>query len=407
MISELAASYDPLGAHLEDPFPFYARARRTEPVFYSPRVGAWVVTRHRDVDAVLKDDEAFSSANSLRPMRTPHPATLAVFADGYPPRPDHVTSDGAVHRRLRAPYARRLTAPHVRRLEPAIERRAGALVDAFAGDGEADLIGRFASPLPVQTAADLFGIEPADVPTAKAGSEALFELGSVAMPQEREVEAARRFVALQRLIARYARARRRAPAGDLISEVVAALAPGDEPLTADQEAEVVGSLAGTLGAGHITTTDAIGNAMRQLLLHRDQWELLCRRPGRATSAAEETLRFECPVPTIFRLTTCEAVIGGVTVPPGADVLVAFISANRDEERFPDPDRLDITRPPNRHLAFGAGVHTCVGALLARVQLRIALRLLAERLPGLRLAGERTMRMPSINSRGSLELRVRW
>lgn len=99
-------------------------------------------------------------------------------------------------------------------------------------------------------------------------------------------------------------------------------------------------------------------------------------------------------------------IGGVTVPPGADVLVAFISAHRDEQRFPDPDQLDITRPPSRHLAFGAGVHTCVGAL-ARVQIRIALRVLAERLPGLQLVGERTMRMPSINSRGSLTLQLRW
>jgi len=406
--SQLADSYDPLGAHLDDPYPFYAQARQVEPVFHSPRLRAWVVTRYEDVDAVLKDPETFSSVNSLRPVRDLYPTTFAAFAEGYPPKPDHVTSDAEVHRRMRAPYARRLTAPGVRVLEPGIRARADALVDAFADDGQVELIEQFASPLPVETASELFGIDAADVPTARAGTEAMFRLGSVDLPETDEVQAARQYVALQHLIARYVRARHAEPTGDLVSDVVAALAPGEGELTFDQEAEIVGSLAGTLGAGHITTTDTLGSAVRLLLDHPDQWELVREKPELIPGAVEEVMRFDSPVPTIFRKATREVTVAGVTVPEGADVLLAFASANRDESRFENPDRFDVTRPPTRHFGFGAGVHTCVGALLARTQSQIALRVLGERLPDLRLATDQTIRVrPSINVRGPLALELVW
>jgi cytochrome P450 len=228
------------------------------------------------------------------------------------------------------------------------------------------------------------------------------------MTEEDEAQAAREFVALQQLMAGYVRARRSAPTGDLISEVAAAFAPGDGELSFDQEAEIVGSLAGTVGAGHITTTDTIGSAVRLLLGHPDQWALLRGKPELIPGAVEEIMRFDSPVPTIFRLATREVTIGGVTVPEGADVLLAFASANRDESRFEDPDRFDVTRPPTRHFGFGAGVHTCVGALLARTQTQIALRVLGERLPDLQLVPDQTIRIqPSINVRGPLSLQLRW
>jgi cytochrome P450 len=409
MVSELAASFDPLGTHHEDPYSFYAQARRDEPVFYSPRLDAWVVTRFSDVDAILKDPVGFSSVNSLRPIRNLYPATLAVLATGYPQRPDHVTSDGVDHRRLRAPYARHLTTPGlVKGREAATRKRAGALVGSFVDAGAADLVARYAAPLPVETAGELFGFAPDDIAMAKAGSEAMFSLGSADLTEEQEARAAGTVVAFQHLLAGYARRRRVAPVGDLISDVVAALAPGDEPLTFDQETELVGTFGSTFGASHITTADSIGSALWLLLSHHSQWELLCRRPDLVPYAVEEALRFEAPIPTMFRRVTRPATVAGVSLPEGADVLLAFASANRDEDRYPPAGQFDVTRVPSRHFAFGAGVHTCVGAALARMQVRIALQTLIEHVPGLRLIPDQRIQVRrSINIRGPLALELRW
>ncbi|GAA3383816.1 cytochrome P450 [Cryptosporangium minutisporangium] len=409
MVSELAASFDPLGTHGEDPYAFYAQARREEPVFYSPRLDAWVVTRFGDVDAILKNPEGFSSVNSLRPLRDLYPAASAVLATGYPQRPDHVTSDGQDHRRLRTPYVRHLTTPGlVKEREATIRKRADTLVDSFADLDGADLVARYAGPLPLETAAELFGFAPDDVPLADAGSRALFSLGSPDSTEDEEERAAVTVLAFQQLLAEYARRRHATPTGDLISDVVAALVPGAEPLTFDQEAELVATFGSTFGASHITTADGIGSALHLLLAHRDQWELLCERPELVPNAVEEVLRLEPPIPTMFRRVTRPATVAGVDLPEGVDVLLAFAAANRDEERYPDADRFDVTRTPSRHFAFGAGVHTCVGAALARVQMRVALQTLIERLPGLRLVPDQRVQVRrSINVRGPLALELRW
>jgi cytochrome P450 len=406
--SDLGESYDPLGADLEDPHPLYQRARRTEPVFYSPRMEAWVVTRFDDVDTVLKDPGTFSSVNSIRVTTEMSTATLAALMDGYPLMPDHVTSDGDTHRRLRAPYARRLTLATAKAFEAGIRTRAGTLVDSFVADGRADLFRRYASPLPVATVAELFGIAATDTDLATSGSVAMFALGSANLAEADEVHAAEELVAFQHLMAGYVRQRRTAPEGDLISDVVTALAPGDEPLRFNQEAELVGTICGTFAAGHITTTDTIVNAVWVLLAHPEQWDLLRRRPELVPNAVEEVLRYEPPVPTIFRRTTRATTIAGVDVPEGADVLLVFASANRDEDRYPDADRFDVTRTPSRHFGFGAGVHTCLGAPLARTQARIALEVLVERLPEVRLSPEHPVRLrESINVHGLRALELCW
>jgi cytochrome P450 len=256
-------------------------------------------------------------------------------------------------------------------MEPAIRKRADDLVDSFADAGGADLVARYTSPLPVGSAAELFGFAPADVATARSGSESLFRLGSADLTEQEEADAARAFVAFQHLLADHVRRRRATPTGDLISDVVTALAAGVGPLTFDQEAELVGTISSTFGASHITTTDTIGNALRMLLGHPEQWELL-------------------------------------DLPQGADILLVFASTNRDEDRYPDADRFEATRTPTRHFGFGAGVHTCVGAAPARTQARIALRTLVERLPSLRLAPDRGIPIRrSINVRGPLALELHW
>lgn len=407
MVSELAGSFDPLGTQADDPYPFYARARRDEPVFWSPRLEAWVVTRFADVDAILKDPATFSSVNSLRPLRAPHPAALEVLYTGYPQRPDHVTSDGELHRRLRTPYSKHITARLVKEREGGTRKRADGLLDAFVDDGGADLIARFAGPLPAESAAELFGLAPDDVALADSGSRSLFSLGTD-LNEEDEERAARTVVAFQRMLADYARRRRAEPVGDLISDVTAALFPGDEPLTFEDEAELVATFGSTFGAAHITTADGIGSALRLLLENPDQWELLCRQPELVPNAVEEALRMEAPIPSMFRLTTRPVTVAGVDLPEGADVLVNFASANRDEDRYPDAERFDVTRTPSRHFAFGAGIHTCVGAVTARMQMRVALQTLVERVPALRLVPDQDIHVRrSINVRGPLALQARW
>ncbi len=405
--SRLGEVYDPTGAHLQDPYPLFERARRSEPVFYSARLQAWVVTRYDDVDAILKDPGTFSSTNSLRPVGELYPATFAELAAGYPPTPDHVTSDGAAHHRLRAAYAARLTAGVVRTLEPVIRARAESLIEEFVDDRRVELVSQFASRLPMEVVAELFGIAAEDVPAARSGTESLFQLGNAALTAGAQAQAAARFVALQRLLAGYIRDRRAAATGDLISHVVAELAPGDEPLTAEQEAELVNTVSGTIGAGHITTTHTITIAVRWLLTEPEQWSLLRQRPDLVPNAVEETLRFDAPVATIFRRCTRPAALGSTTIPADSDVLVVFASANRDGSHFREPDRFDVTRPPSRHFAFGAGPHTCLGAALARAQARIALRVLTERLPQPRLVPGQPIGVHSFNLRGPQALRLHW
>ncbi|GLY05485.1 cytochrome P450 [Actinoplanes sp. NBRC 101535] len=412
MPSALAESYDPLGAHAADPYPFYAEARHKEPVFYSPRLDAYVLTRFAEIDAVLKNPAVFSSVNSLRGIKAPYPSTIAVLSRSYPQTPDAVTTDDPAHRRLRQPYTKHLTTTgRLKNLEPAIRTRAEALVDAFIDDGSADLVARFSAPLPVQTAAALFGFAPDDIPVVKEGSEAQFSLGSVDLTVEQELQIGETVVRFKNLVAEYVRRRHTAPAGDLISDVTAAFAPGVAPgedLSYDQEAEVVTSLCSTFGASHITTADLIGSALRLLTAHPEQWELLLRDPSLIPQAVEETLRYEAPIPAMFRHATSDAVLAGVDIPAGADLMLLFASAGHDEDRYPEPARFDVTRRPARHLAFGAGIHTCVGAGPARAQARIALEVLTARLPGLSLAPGATVPIRnSVNVRGPLELALRW
>jgi cytochrome P450 len=404
----LGERYDPLGVHAQDPYEFYALARQQQPVFFHPALGAWVVTRYDDVRAVLRDAETFSSTNSLRPVAQPDPRVFAEFAKGYPMAPEAVNTDGATHRRLRSPFASGLAADEIRTVERHIRQRTAELLDAFAGDGRAELIGQFADPLPLAVIGHLFGLDPADMPTVHAGSHGMLMLGSAHGSGEEQVAAARQIVALQQLLAGYIRRRRAEPGEDLISRMLGELAPAEGQLTFDQEAELVESLFGTLLAGHTTTSDLLGNGIWHLLTHREQWELLCARAELIPGAVEEIARYDTSVQAQFRVTTRPVTLAGQALPEGAEVLVLFGSANRDEALVERAEAFDITRPPSRHLTFGFGVHFCAGAHLARAEMRIALQALTERLPGLRLADGRQVTIaPSLRLRGPRALHVVW
>jgi cytochrome P450 len=412
MSEPLGDLYEPFGVHMDDPWPFYTRAQRATPIFFSPALKAWVLTRLADVRQVLRDGKTFSSANVLRPLVPFSPKVFPILAQGYPMVPPLLMLDGEQHRKQRAPYADDLSAEHVNDLEPYIAKQATALIDRFTANGRTtDLVASYANPLPVSVICHVLGFAPED--HAMIGddtrSAAGLAMGQRFDSEDEEVQAAHAWVRAQRTIGRYAIARRAKPDHDLLSHVVAAWAPGDEPLTPLQEAGIASELFGVIIAGHNTPSAAIADGLLRLLDDPEQWRLLCRRPELIPNAVEEIARFSTPFHIFLRKTTEETTLAGQQLPAGAEIAVWLAAANRDESVFERAGEFDITRPvKGTHLGFGVGAHFCVGAGLARRELEITLRLLIERLPGLRLVPDQQIGFyPSISQRGPLSLQVTW
>ncbi|MEV6677436.1 cytochrome P450 [Streptomyces erythrochromogenes] len=394
-----------------DPYPLYDRARRAEGLTYVPEFDAWLVARDRDVREVLLRAEDFSSANSLLPDVPLSEAALGVLPRGFGPRPTVVSSDGAAHRRHRAPLNRGLSAARVAALVPYVRAYAAELVDGFAADGSAELVGAYAQRLPGMVVGRLIGLDPADVPAAVHGGHRAEELLFRPLPPEGQAAAAEDVVALQHLLDGYVRDRRAHPRDDLCSVMVTALAPGTGELTLEQRHELVTSLQNLLIAGFLTTGALIGTTLLHLLDDdRRQWRMLCADPSLIPAAVEEAARHDTAIQAFRRVTTRPVTLGGTQLPAGAAVLVAYGAANRDEERYERAGEFDITRPLSRqHLAFGHGPHGCPGSRLAREQLRLTLELLTNRMPGLRPApGRPRPRMrPTLIHRSPEALHVTW
>jgi cytochrome P450 len=410
MPESLGDLYDPLGAHLDEPYPFYTRARREAPIFFSPVLNAWVVTRMADVRKVLRDGETFSSANVLRPFAPLNQGVPLILAQGYPLTASMITADGEEHRRQRAPQAAGFLPESVDAAEPYIVIRATALLDAFAGDGRTDFVAAYANPLPVSVICHLVGFDPEDHEMIGDDSRAAASLGMGHQfrTEQEQLDAAHSWVRCQHTIGRHVRDRRAAPRDDMISELINAFVPGDGPLTAGQEAELVNMFFGITLPGHITTSALLGNGLLRLLRHPEQWRLLCERPDLIPNAVEEIARFDTPTHIFLRLTTKETTVAGQRLSAGAEIAVWLAAANRDESVFERAEEFDITREPRPNVVFGHGAHFCLGAGLARRQIEVSLRLLTERLPGLRLVADQRIRFrPTLDHRGPLSLQLTW
>ena len=408
----LGASYDPLGEHLDDPWPFYERAQDVAPIFYSPALKAWVVTRFADVRDVLRDSRRFSSSNVLRPLVPFGWRVISVLVRGYRLQPPLLMLDGDQHRLQRQAYANGFSADRVAAFEDFLEGTAVGLIDRFTAAGDtADLVADYANPLTVSAVCQLLGFAEKD--HAAIGEDtrlaAGLAMGHRFRSSQEKVEAAHAWVRSQKLIGQYVLDRRANPRDDMISDVVATYAPGTGRLTRKQEAMLAGELFGVTIAGHNTPSAAIADGLLQLLRHPDQWRLLCERPDLIGPAVEEIVRYCTPFHIFLRKTTRPTVLAGQTLPKGAEVAVWLAAANRDKSAFPRADEFDITRSPGpAHIGFGVGPHFCVGAALARREIAITLRLLIERLPGLRLVpDQRISVVPSLSQRGPAAVRVTW
>jgi cytochrome P450 len=360
-----------------DPHEQYARLRSQCPVAQVAQPSGmrpYLITRYRDAKAALADARLSKDPRTGR--RALEQAGLGpVYFEGRASMAHHMlASDPPNHTRLRKAVGAQFTQRRITRLAPQIQRITDELIDAFDQDGQAELIHAFANQLPSLVIAELLGVPAADRELFRSWSQDT--LLPFHRPEQRTA-----LDALDEYLAAAIERKRAQPGGDLLSALVAG--EDEERLTAQ---EVVGSAVLLLLAGHETTVNLIGNGLLALLTHRDQLELLLKRPELIPNAVEEFLRFDGPVErATLRFAADDIEIGDRVIPEGSIVYVALNSANRDVEAFGDPDRLDVTRDPRGHLAFGHGLHFCLGAALARLEGKIAFETVLRRLPDLELA----------------------
>ncbi|TQF13205.1 cytochrome P450 [Myxococcus llanfairpwllgwyngyllgogerychwyrndrobwllllantysiliogogogochensis] len=392
--------------HVEDPYPLYARLRQEAPVHFSEEMHLWVVSRHEDVKAVVLNPEDFLSANAFKNPVPPAPEVLAALAEGYPQVPALVDDDPPNHTRMRVIVTKALAPHRLSAMEPRIHAIATELLDGFARDGRADLVEKLGYPLPARVIGAILGLPDSDLERLKRWTEDLSLLSAGNAPVARQVECARGLVSIQKYLAGHIAERRLAPRDDLISALIEARHEDTPPLS---DVELISLLAMLHFAGHETTANLLGNLLAWVLKEPERLRELSEEPSRIPRAIEETLRLDAPVQAMMRTTRRAVKVGDVEVPQGARVLVLYASANRDGAAFHAPERGDPLRSDlGKHLGFGLGIHYCIGAPLARMEVRVAMEQLLKRLPGLRLApGNAITYVPNFLHRGPRQLRVEW
>ncbi len=377
----------------EDPYPRYHRLREISPIVRADD-GALVVTRHADCTAVARDPRLGHlpphMLDFVRPGWSDHPALRQLFTSLLNLNPPD-------HTRLRRLISSSFTARRVQALRPRIEQMVDDLLAPLTG--EVDFVTAFAFPLPVNVIGELLGIPAQDRAQFQQLVRDWARVLEIITPEVLAV-ADPAATAIRDYLADLAARRRAEPADDLMSALVAAEDDGDK-LTEEELLMTAGLL---FAAGFETTTNLLSNSAAALLQHPDQLALLRDDPDLAAPAVEELLRYDSPVQLLSRIAWEDTEIAGVPI-SGGDRLVAYTGAgNRDPERFPDPDRLDLTRPDNAPLSFGGGIHYCLGAPLARMEAQIALPALVRRFPKLALAGL-PQRRDSLSIRGFETLRL--
>jgi cytochrome P450 len=371
--------YDPLAPEeLSDPYPGFARARREAPVFYSEQHGFWSVSRQEDVAMILKDNVRFSNRSAL-PLPLP-PEEVRDRLPYYPSTRAVLLRDDPEHRPGRREIQQPFTPKRLRDLEPGIRERAEALLQA-APDRRIEFVNGYATPLAMTVIGAMIGVPEEDFPLLERSVIDTFRVtsGSLTDPAE-TLAVAQRLADYWDFVRALVDERRERPREDFTSVLVTTPGPdGTMPATDDVGVHVHSLLT----AGFETSAQAMSFGVRSLLTARDQWELLKADRSLLMGAVDEALRHRTVVKRIFRVTTTEVVVGGVTLPEGAIVTLLLPSANHDEDVYEDPERFDIRRTED-HLAFGRWKHFCVGAPLAKIEMRITLEALLELAPEARL-----------------------
>ena len=382
-----ATTYDPFdGDFLRDPYAVFARLRTQAPVAYAPAIDMWTVTDYDDVDAIFKDPETFSAAIAQAPLDPIVPEAQAILSEGFRPLAVMSNLDPPEHARIKWHTSRAFSARRIAQMETVIRERATALVDALPASGEVDLVHELAFPLPAVTIFKMIGFPDEDMELLKSwcGNRLIMTWGRASSEEQQRI--ARQMVAYFKYCENFVRVRAVEPADDFTSDL---LATGLEDGTLSH-AEIVSIIYGLSFAGHENITNMIANTVRRLLENPETWDALVADPaGRTPNLIEEALRFDSSNIAWRRVTTRPVTLRGVELPKGARLLLLLGAANHDPAKFSEPERFDIDRKDARaHLAFGKGIHYCLGAALTRLELSIVLQLLSERYPHMRLGAMR-------------------
>jgi cytochrome P450 len=400
--------FDPLVSdHLRDPWPLLARARQECPVFWIPQLQMYCVTRYADVRKLHEEPDTFSNGGANM-MRVPIPAGVEIPPGcPFPSVGDGLANqDGERHVRLRKLMQPAFSRSRVAKFAPQIEQIAHRLIDGFAADGKTDLVAQFANPMAMQTIATVLGFPAEDAGKFREWTDQFFFL--MASPGMSESEARRLWTGLidwYRYIEEMVRSRRTKPEDDLVSDLMATSPEeGIAPLT---DAEIIANIMAFVAAGTDTTAIFITQTVR--LLHAEGWwETVRNDRSRLDRVMEESLRHTGVVRGLNRVVTKDTELAGVRIPAGSVLYWMGASANRDSAQFADPDRFDPDRKGlYDHLAFSGGRHFCIGAPLARLEAKIALNAIFDRLPTLRVPDQVVEFHPNFITPAPIRLLVEW
>lgn len=361
-----------------------ARARSEAPVFWDEETGHWIVTRFDDVMTILHDHDHVSSENTSDSATPMHSDALTIMKDGgFTAEKVQSNCDGERHTRIRNVSAKVLNMKEFMVLEPQIRQIVTAALDRLEGRDEVDLLKELTYELPARVIFLMLGVPDEDIEKVKAWSGTRTVMNFSPSTYDQQIAGAHDMVDYWRYCVDMVRDRMENPGEDVASRLLAIRNGDDSVITLNELTTVVYGLA---FAGHETTTSQLTNAFRALLTWRENWEAICADPALIPQAVEEAFRFCGAVIGWRRRALSDIEIGGVTIPEGAGMILSFGSANRDDAMFPEPDRFDVTRKnARRHLTMGNGKHHCLGAPLARLEMKIVLEEVTRRFPNLRLA----------------------
>lgn len=401
------ADFDPLSpAFLADPFAVLDSIPRETPVVYAPSIDYYVVTRYADIEAVFLDPETYSAAPAQLPLAQLVPEAMQILlGGGHKPQPSMVSLDPPAHTRLRSPTARAFTPRRVAEMEPKIRRTVDQLLATVDPSAPFDLVSTLTFPLPATIIFSFVGIPERDWPRLKEWCSHRAALAWGRPTPGEQVHHAKNMAAYRSYLRDLVASKVDARDDDFASALLEIHDEDPQALTHEEIGSILYSLT---FAGHETTNYLIGNVVRRLLEDPARWDLVVSEPELIPGAVLETLRHDPSVPAWRRVTKRPVTLGGVDLPEGAKLFLWLAASGRDASVFPDPDKFDVQRTnATKTLAFGKGIHYCLGAALGKLEAQIALEILMRRFPRLRLVeGQQLSFHANISFRGPQTLWVR-